>query len=219
MDQPSLAARPREATGKGAARKLRRQDRIPAVFYGPGTAPIMLAVDRSALEGLIKRTGGENLLLDLHLETPEGKATKKALLKELQVDPVKGTYLHADFYEISMDKEIQINLRVQLVNTPVGVTNGGVLQHVRREISVVCLPDRMTDTLEVDVSALDIGDVLHVEDIPFPEGVRPAEEGRLTVAVVAAPTVSREAAEEEEEEEEAAAEAAEEAAEEPAAEE
>jgi large subunit ribosomal protein L25 len=198
MIQPVLAAYLRKKTGKGAARKLRKNNQVPAIFYGPGTETIMLALDYPALERLIKQASGENIILDLQVKSDSGTESKKAMLKDLQIDPVKDTYVHADFYEISMDKEITVEIPIQLINTPIGATNGGVLQHIRRELTITCLPDKLIDAFEIDVSGLDIGDSIHIRDIELPEGITSAEEGRLTVALVAAPTVEVEKEEEEE---------------------
>jgi large subunit ribosomal protein L25 len=203
MDKPVLNARVRQSTGKGAARKLRRDDQIPAIFYGPNREPLMLVMDYPALEGIIKQSGGENIVLDLKLQSDGETQTWKAILKDLQVDPIKDTYLHADFYEISMDKEITVNIAIHLVNTPVGVEDGGILQHVRRELSVSCLPDRLIQALEVDVSQLEIGDSIHIRDLTLPEGITVLDEEDVTVAVVAAPTVEPVEVEAEEIEEEA----------------
>lgn len=187
MAQQMLAARVREQTGKGAARKMRRNGEIPGVFYGPSSDPILLTVGYSDMERILKQASSENIVLDLELQGSGSSGTKKAILKELQVDPTKDTYLHVDFYEISMDRKITVNVAVNLVNTPVGVTKGGILEQIRRELPTSCLPDRIMDSIEVDVSALDIGDAIHVEDIQFPEGVECEEDGHLTLAVVSAP--------------------------------
>jgi len=188
MRQIALAAHVRESTGKGAARKLRKNMQLPAVFYGPQTEPIMLTVDYPELARITKQGKGENIILDLQVKSDHGEETRKAMLKDLMVDPVNGAYLHADFYEISMDKEITVDIPVTLVNTPMGVTEeGGFLQHIRRTITVSCLPDNLIDFLELDVSELDIGGTIHIRDIEFPEGITCAEEGHLTVAVVSAP--------------------------------
>lgn len=198
MDQLVLAAQTRQETGKGAARKLRQHGRIPAVFYGPDSGATMLAVEYSALEKLLKGGTGENILIDLQVHSEDGIETKTTMIKELQTDPVDDRFLHADFYEVSMDKEITVNVAIQLVNTPVGVTKGGMLEHIRRELTVSCLPGKLTHSIDADISKLDIGDSLHVEDIELPEGMTALEDGHLTVAVIAAPA----AAEKEEEEEE-----------------
>ncbi len=208
MAQATLVARVREEKGKGAARKLRKNDQVPAVFYGPKTESVMLAVDYPELARILKEDSGENVILDLQIQSESGTETRKAIIKDLVVDTIKDTYLHADFYEISMDREITFNVPIRLLNTPVGVTNGGILQAIRRELTVSCLPDRLIDSFEIDVSALDIGDSLHIKDIELPEGIKSTEEGHLTIAVLAAPTVSAVTEEEEEEaegEEEAAA--------------
>jgi len=204
MAQSMLAAQVREQTGKGAARKLRQNEQIPAIFYGPDTEPIKLTINYPELEGIVKKGEGENIILDLKITSEEGSETKKVILKELQVVPVKDTFIHADFYEISMDKEITVDIPIHLVNTPVGVTLGGILQQIRRELTVTCLPDKLVDSLEVDVSELEIGDSVHIKDIEIPEGISCADEAHLTVAVLAAPSVKEEEEVEEEELEEGA---------------
>ena len=209
MEQPLLVARVRKTKGKGAAKKLRNMAQIPAVFYGPKTESVMLAVDYPELERLLKQGSSDNVILDLQVQSDQGTETYKAIIKDLLIDPVKDIYLHADFYEISMDKEITVDVPIRLVNSPVGVTEGGILQHIRRKLNISCLPDKMIDALELDVSGLAIGDSLHVEDIDLPEGIVSLEEGNLTVATVAAPTVVEEEEEEVIEEELAEGEVAE----------
>jgi large subunit ribosomal protein L25 len=201
METLKLAARVREERGKGAARKLRESGRIPAIFYGPKTSPVSLAVDYPELELVLKKAGSDNVILDLVMDSEKGSETKKAMLKELQVDALSQDILHADFYEISMDQEITVNVAVNLINTPVGVTNGGIQQQVRREITVSCLPDKLVEKIDLDVSGLDVGDSYHISDIVLPEGVRSELEGHLTVVTVAAPSVEPEVEEEELEEE------------------
>ncbi|HDZ91520.1 MAG TPA: 50S ribosomal protein L25 [Deltaproteobacteria bacterium] len=183
----AITARLRHDSGKGAARKLRRDNQLPAIFYGPRTEPMMLAVDYPELTRVIKQGKGENMVLDLKVKSDQGEETRKAMLKDLMVDPVSGTYIHADFYEISMDKEITVDIPIRLINTPAGVTEGGFLQTIRRELTVSCLPDRIIDSLEIDVAGLEIGEAVHIRDIELPEGISCAEEGHLTVAVVSAP--------------------------------
>ena len=206
MDQPRVSARVRKSKGKGAVRKLRKDNVIPAIFYGPQTESVMLAVDYPELESLMKQGRAENVILDLQMQTDSGTENRKAILKDVSIDPVKDTVLHVDFYEISMDREITVDIPIRLTNTPVGVTDGGVLQQITRQLTISCLPDKMIDVLEMDVSGLAIGDSLHVEDIELPEGINSLDEGHLTIAVVAAPTVVEEEVEEEALEEEEVAE-------------
>ncbi len=207
MAQYELTARKRQEKGKQAAKKIRRDNRIPAIFYGPNTDPIMLTVDSSDLKNIMQRTIGENIILQLHIESDNGTDIRRVILKELATDPISDIYLHADFHEISMDKKLTVQIPVQLINTPVGVTNGGILQHVRRDITVSCLPGKLVDSINVDVSDLDVGDSLHIGDIELPEGITSEDDDKLTLAVVIAPSVpSAEEVEEKEEEEEAAVE-------------
>jgi large subunit ribosomal protein L25 len=196
MNQPVLTARIRKSKGKGAAKKLRKMAQVPAVFYGPKTESVMLAVDYPELKRLLRQGSGENVILDLQVQSDQGTKTHKAIIKDILMDPVKDIYLHADFYEISMDKKITVDVPIRLVNNPVGVTEGGILQHIKRELKISCLPGEMIDALEVDVSGLDIGDSVHVKDIDLPEGIVSLEEEALTVAAVAAPTVAEEPEEE-----------------------
>jgi large subunit ribosomal protein L25 len=218
MPQLNLAARVRTDVGKGAARRLRRNDQVPAIFYGPNSQPVMLAVKYLDLKTLLKSTGSENVIFQLQIESGQGGSSKTVMLKELQADPIKPVYYHADFYEISMDKELTLNVPVHLVGTPVGASKGGILQHVQRDLSVSCLPGNLVEFLEVDVTALDIGNAVHVKDLVLPEGMKTAEDGETTIAVVTAPHVVAEKVEEEVVEGEKVEEAAaEEPKEEPAA--
>jgi large subunit ribosomal protein L25 len=208
MDQLSLAARVRTEVGKGAARRLRRSDQVPAIFYGPNSQPVMLAVKYLDLKTLLKSASSENVIFQLQIESGQGTENKTVMLKELQSDPIKPVYYHADFYEVSMDKEITLNVPVHLVGTPVGAAKGGILQHVKRELSVSCLPGNLVEFLEVDVAALDMGDAVHVKDMVLPPGLKTAEDGDTTIAVVTAPHVVAEKVEEVPEEEKAEEEAA-----------
>jgi large subunit ribosomal protein L25 len=210
MPQLSLAALVRTDTGKGAARRLRRSDQVPAIFYGPNSQPVMLAVKRVDLKTLLKSTSSENVIFQLQIESGQGTSSKTVMLKELQTDPIKPVFYHADFYEISMDKEITLNVPVHLLGIPVGAAKGGILQHVKRDLAVSCLPGNLVEFLEVDVSALDIGNAVHVKDLVLPAGLKTVEDADTTIAVVTAPHVVAEKVEEavegEEKPEEAAAE-------------
>ena len=201
MAQFTLSARVRDKKGKGVARKIRASEQVPAVFYGPGVEPRMLVLDYPELQKLLKTTTGENVILDLEIESDGKSDTKKVMLKELQMDPLKDIYLHVDFYEISMDKEITIDIPIRLVNIPAGVEEGGILQHVVREMTISGLPDKLLEDIEVDVSLLNIGDSIHIGDMSLPEGITALQDEGLTVAVVVAPTVVVEEEPEEEEEE------------------
>jgi large subunit ribosomal protein L25 len=185
MNELALSARIRTETGKGAARRLRQNKQVPAIFYGPGTDTVMLTLEDAHLLQLKKAGKGENSILDLKIETGQGEMTKKVMVKELVVDPIKSGFIHADFYEISNDRELTLPIHIRLQNVPVGVMEGdGVLQQIRRELVISCFPDKLVESLEVDVAHLDIGDKLRIRDLELPEGMRTNVEGHLTVAVV-----------------------------------
>ena len=189
MAQMTLSAQIRDQKGKGTARKLRREKWIPAILYGPKTAPIKLSVKHSDMEGILKKTMSENVILSLEIKSNGKSDTRTVMLRELQMDRIKDHIIHVDFHEITMDTEITVEIPITLINNPVGVRNGGILQCIRREVMVSCLPDKLIENIEMDVSAMDIGDSLHVKDIKIPEGIRILDEDHLTVAVVTAPTV------------------------------
>lgn len=207
MTTVALAAQSRTETGKGVARSLRRQALIPAVFYGPEVDPIPLILQSRELEKLITTGAGENILIDLNIEDGKSTQSHRAMIKEIQVDPVKQNILHVDLYAISMDKKISVEVPITLTGTAVGVSDeGGILQQVSRTLEVSCLPDRIPEAFELEVTALAIGDSLHVSDLEIPEGVDILAEDELTVASVVPPTkveeIEPEVLEEEEEGEE-----------------
>jgi large subunit ribosomal protein L25 len=189
MARYTLAAKIRTESGKQAAKKLRREKQIPAIFYGPGAASLMLMVDAHELEMIMKKKTGENVIIGLEIETDKGTDSRTVILKELHSDPVKPDFLHADFYEISMDKELTLEIALHFINTPKGVVNGGMLQPIRREITVSCLPDKLVDFIEVDVSGLEIGQSLHIKEISLPDGIKSIQDPDLTVATVMAPAI------------------------------
>ena len=185
MTQLALAARIRTETGKGAARRLRQNKQVPAIFYGPGADPVMLTLEEVHLLRLEKAGKGENAILDLKIETDQGEIVKKVMVKELVIDPVKNNFIHADFYEISNDRELTLPIHVRLRGIPKGVTDGGgILQQIRRELVICCFPDKLIESLDVDISDLDVGEKVRIRDLPLPEGVRAVDEGNLTVAVI-----------------------------------
>jgi len=208
MSNYTIAADVRKTTGKGAARKLRREGKIPAVLYGRKTEPVMLAVDSVRLERLLRQGAGESSLIDVQVQYEDKSDRHTVILKELQVDPVKQFFRHADFHEIAMDEEITLEIPIELVGTPAGVEEGGILENIRRSLSISCLPDKLVDKISVDVSEMGIGDTLHIKDIALPPGLTVQEEEDLAVATVAAPSVEAEpeAEEAEETEEEASVE-------------
>ncbi len=172
MRQVAFEAEVREKTGKEVAKKLRRQGLIPAILYGPHTEPLPLSVKVNELEKLLHRHRGESLIFNLTVQENGGTSQRLAILKELQYHPVTDKIIHADFYEIRMDEPVEVDVPVEVVGKAKGVEKGGLLEVLLRELTVSCLPDRIPDTIKIDVSDLDVGDVIHVRDITPPEGVK-----------------------------------------------
>jgi large subunit ribosomal protein L25 len=195
-----LEASERKSKGKGPARALRRQGFIPAVLYGPGTECVHLAISTLEVDKMYQERGGEQAILNLIIKNG-GTQKRTAIVKELQTSPVSNEYLHVDFCEISLDKELTVKVQVELTGKSKGVEEGGLLQLIRYELEVFCLPVDIPRKIEVDVSNLDIGDSVHVEDIAVGEKVRLLYDTNFTVATVVAPTVVEEKVSEEELEE------------------
>jgi len=189
MDTMQLSSEIRTQTGKGSARKLRSTGKLPAILYGPETDPIMLTLDCTELRKALKGKSAETVLLNLRIDSGKKGQSKKVMIKEIQKDPVERDYLHVDLFEISLKKELEVDIPIHLVNTPIGVTEGGILQHVRREVKVSCMPDDLVDKIDVDVSDLDIGQSLHIGDISFPSGLKSLEDVDVTIVTVVAPRV------------------------------
>lgn len=210
MSQNNLVVEVRERAGKGVARKLRQAGRVPAVLYGRNMKTVSLTLDPRRLDRLIHESdAGMNTLIDLDAEGDAGIGGKVVLVKEIQREPLKGMIQHVDLYEVDMSQSIEVSVPIHVVGEPIGVTlEGGILDHGLRELRIACLPRSIPEAFEVDVSALGIGDSLHVRDIPLPHGVELREDPDTSAVSVVAPTkVEEVVAAPEEEAEEAAAEA------------
>ena len=195
MEQINLNARVRKTTGNSPARSLRREGRIPAVLYGPKTEPILLSIDSREFEQIAKKSTIGSVLLNLQIQNGDS-TSRPAMVKELQTHPVTHRFLHVDFYEIDMQRKIKVMVPVVVRGKAKGVEDGGLLQIVRREIEVLCLPTEIPEAFEVDVSDLDIGDAIHLEDIQTVGNIEIVEETNVTVVTVLAPKVEVEAVEE-----------------------
>ncbi len=184
MQQVSLQSEIRSGVGKGAARQLRREGKIPAVLYRAGTS-MAISLNPKDISGFLRSASGENTLITLHME---GGDPRVAILRELQRDPLTGRILHADLFEISMDEPIDVQVPVFIVGSvPVGVKDGGLLQHYTRVLSVRCLPALIPDRIEVDASRLGIRQSIHAKDIPLKTGVSMITDGdRVVVTVTSA---------------------------------
>lgn len=192
----ALSAQLREETGKGSARKLRSAGRVPAVIYGHGEDTRKLSVDAHELQTLFSKIRVENTVITMNID---GEAQpSQALVREVQRHAYRDDVVHVDFYQIHAGEAITVEVPIRLIGSSPGVKAGGILQHALNEIEVRCMPSAIPETLDVDISALEIGDSVHVSEIQQPEGVEFLVDPERTVCSVMAPTLV--AVEEEEEE-------------------
>src|SRR5919197_3374275 len=186
-ERVKLQVKERERRGSADARRLRREGFIPGVLYGNGKKPYAISIPERELRRVLTGDGGLHAILDVVLEGQ--KTTHASILKDYQQDPIRGVISHFDLHEVRLDQPIQASVVVQLVGEPAGVKEGGVLSQVTREINVEALPMAIPEHLELDVSALGIGDSLRVGDLPAPEGVTFLDDPEETVlATVTMPT-------------------------------
>lgn len=199
MEFLELKAKPRTTKGNSPARALRRDGAIPAVIYGPGKASVALSVNVYDLEQALKGAGGRQIFVDLAIE---GGEIRKAMLKELQRHPVNGSFIHADFYEVALDRKMRVMIPVTTVGKCQGVEMGGMLQIIRRELEALCFPTDIPDEIEIDITELDMGESVHVEDITLEGDVELVHDVNFTVLTILAGREEEEEVEEGEEGEE-----------------
>jgi len=182
MAETELNVTLRNGIGKGGARALRRQNLVPAVVYGRGLEPCAVTVEPKALKKAISTESGWNTLITLKGEG--AFSGKVVILKDMQVDPIRRDVKHADFQVIDLKKKVHVMVPVHPVGKSEGEKVGGSLQIIRHELEVFCLPSGIPGAIEVDVTSLNIGDVLHVEDLVLPAGVEVPHEVNFTVITV-----------------------------------
>jgi len=192
MKAVRLEAKLREGTGKGYAHKLRRMGLVPAVVYGAKETSLSLELDAKAMHRFLSTQEGENVIIDLEVAGAK-PSLKKAVVKEVQLDPVSGRILHVDFLHISMTEKIKLHIPVHLSGTSTGVKNQeGILQHILRELEVSCLPADLPDAVDLDITQLEIGDSIHVSDVTL-DKVEILTDQQRTIVSVIPPTVQKEA--------------------------
>jgi large subunit ribosomal protein L25 len=183
MAEILIQAEKRSQTGKNANRRLRQSGHIPAVLYGSGQETVHLEVTSASLRPVLGSLSGSTSLFDLDVSGNR----HKVIIKETQIEPVMGNLLHVDFYEVALDKPIQLLVRVELTGTPVGVkTQGGILDFITRTLEVECLPTAIPEKIVVDVTELEIGKHLRVAAIAPPPGVSFVTDAEVVVAHVVA---------------------------------
>ena len=188
-ENATLKAALRDETGKSAARRMRREGRIPAVIYGRGEETRALSLDAHEFEMLVKHHALDTTLVELEIEGLKKGGKIRTLVSELQTHPFKPEVLHVDFQQIHAGEMVTVEVPIRLIGTPKGVREGGVLQHVLHTVELQVAVESIPEALEVDVSSLDIGEGVHVEELDVPEGVELLVDPSRTVCTVAAPTV------------------------------
>jgi large subunit ribosomal protein L25 len=189
--QVKLKAEHRTATGRSAARRLKALGIVPAVIYGAKDKPQPLQLSARDINAMLSHASGENILVEL--EIPGEKSNRTALVQEIQHAPLGGAVLHIDFHAVSMDETIHAEVPLESFGMANGVKNfGGLLEQSLRTLAVERLPRDLPDRITVDVSALEIGDSIHVRDIKLPSGVTAKVQLELTAFSVVAPAVEEE---------------------------
>jgi large subunit ribosomal protein L25 len=186
MEKPVLIAEIREGIGKERARKLRAKGLMPAIFYGPRTQTIPLVIDPKELVKSLQTEAGENVLINLDIRKGGQLDRRTVMVKDIQNDPLQGTALHADFYEVAMDEMVIVEVPIRLMGKPEGVKMGGILEQILRTIEIQCLPGDIPKGFDVDVSALNIGDSIHVKNMQI-EKTKILSDTSLTIVTVVPP--------------------------------
>jgi len=187
MEEITLSVEARNDRGKGAARRLRRSGKVPAVFYGPKSTATPIVVDRKDFAAHVANLEGSHLI---RFQSPAADLQQRvALVREVQTHPVDGGILHVDFYEVDLTQRLQVTVPLHFVGKAKGVADGGILQPIVREMEVECLPSDIPQYIEIDVTALDIHDAVHLADVQMPPKVTAVFETNEAVVTVLPPTV------------------------------
>lgn len=170
----------REATGKEVAKKLRRAGKLPAVVYGGHRDPVSITVDEKELSDLIRKSEhGARSVFFLHLAGSDQK--RHAMIKDVVVDPITRKMQHVDFVRVMMDEKVRVAIPIHSDGLAAGVKLGGMLDFQIRELHVECLPGQIPDEIKIDVTNLNINDVVRVSDLTLPEGVKVLEDAERVV--------------------------------------
>jgi len=190
MATASLSATARTTAGKGAARSLRRDGKVPAIIYGHAREPLSLSVPEREFVRLLERIAAENTVIELSIDG----TMSRTLIREIQRHPVKRNVLHVDFQELVAGERMVVRIPIVLTGTAEGVRNsGGILSQIMQELECRVDPLNMPGKIEVDVTDVAIGHSIHVSEITIPEGVEVIDDPESTVCIVAAPKVEEEA--------------------------
>ncbi|MCH7855385.1 MAG: 50S ribosomal protein L25 [Gemmatimonadetes bacterium] len=192
-----LAASRRHETGKGVARRLRAAGQVPAVLYGKDQEPISLTLDAREALSLFHSISVENTIVNVQID--DDKEVLETLVREIQMHPYRPDIVHVDFYCIERGVALEVEIPANYNGTPTGVRDGGVLEVILHEFRVKCIPSKIPESIEIDISHLDIGESIHVSEVPMDEGVELLTDPGQTACLVSAPRAEEEVEEEVEE--------------------
>ena len=184
MELIELSVAKREATGKGAARRLRADKAIPGIVYGAKKEPVKVSIDVTAFDKVIRENGTTGLFFNLDIKGDTGRSV---MLKDFQMDPFSLHYMHIDFHEIDMDETVSVVVPIETEGESVGVKEGGMLQIIRRDLEVICKPKDTPESVKLDISKLDIGDGIHVADIDLGSEIEIPFDTNFTVVTIVPP--------------------------------
>jgi large subunit ribosomal protein L25 len=192
METVEITIERRNDNGKGAARRLRAGGKVPGILYGPKRTTTSIAVNAEEFERKVTHLEGAHLIRLVHAGGANGDGDlheRMVLVREMQIHPVSGRALHADFYEVDLTERLTVSVTIHFVGKAVGVVNGGILQPILREVEVECLPTEIPDYLEVDVTALDVHDAVHASDLTLPDRVTLVGDPTRTIVTVLPPSI------------------------------
>ena len=193
MEDTKLIAKKRELQGSSNARRIRKSGSLPGVIYGDGEEATAIQIDMHDFEQMLHHHASETMLVEVAIE---GAGDVTALVKDVQHHPVTGDLLHADFQKVDANKPIQVEIALAIVGEAAGVKAGGTLEVVMHALAVECLPGDLVESIEVEVSEMEIGDVLHVSDIQLDSKLKLLSDPEAIVVSVAEPRAEEEETEE-----------------------
>lgn len=186
MEQLLLKAELREEKGKEKSKKIRFSGNVPGIVYGRGMDNVMVRIPEIEVSKALKTHAGANVVINLNIDGYKDKEVT-VMISEIQRDVFQKKILHVDFHKISLDEKVEVSVPVKLIGDAIGVKEGGVLDHVMWEVEIEALPMQIPKEVELDISALAIGDSLHIKDIKFPEGVVSKADPEDSVVIIHAP--------------------------------
>ncbi len=183
MEILELTATKRTSAGNSPSRALRREGNIPAVLYGPGSESVSLSISSLDLERALKKASASQIVFNMTVQNAQ-TGIRTAMIKDLQIHPMSRKFLHVDFYEISKDRKITVDVPVVVKGKAKGIEAGGMLQIIRRDIEVLCLPFEVPESIQIDISDLDIGDSIHVKDLKVAGNIEIPADTNYTILTI-----------------------------------